>query len=210
MTVQPKGTATTLIVLLPGAYIAAADFAANGFQDLAAASRPSLELFAADFDLASIANADALAVLRNQILVPARQRGIGRIWLAGISLGGLLALCHCADTPGEIDGLCLLSPYPGSRLTARAIADAGGLAGWRPSAEQMRDPEFRVWHWLRQPPADLPVFIGYGRADRFADGMARLADCFPAADRQVVDGGHDWAVWRRSWHNFLASPVFTA
>ncbi|HMY07104.1 MAG TPA: hypothetical protein PLT57_08410, partial [Accumulibacter sp.] len=156
MTGRPE-KAATLIVLLPGAYIAAADFAANGFQELAARHQPTVDVLAADFDLASLANADALPVLREQILAPARRQGYASIWLAGISLGGLLALCHCADTPGEIDGLCLLSPYPGSRLTARTIDAAGGLADWQPSTEQMLDPEFRVWHWLRQPPADLPV-----------------------------------------------------
>lgn len=207
---EPVSAAATLIVLLPGAYIAPGDFAANGFHALAAQRNPAPELLVADFDLASIANAAALPRLREEILAPARQRGYRRIWLAGISLGGLLALCQCADHPGEVDGLCLLSPYPGSRLTAKCIADAGGLACWQPTAEQRRDPEFRVWHWLREPPAALPVFIAYGRADRFADGMARLAACFPAADRQVLDGGHDWSVWRQSWQNFLLSPLLAA
>lgn len=115
----------------------------------------------------------------------------------------MLALCHNADTPGAVDGLCLLAPYPGSRLTTNAITRAGGLSVWQATPEELSDPEFRMWNWLRRPPADFPVFVGYGTEDRFAAGMKQIADCFPASAGQALPGDHDWPVWQRLWEGFL-------
>ncbi|KAB2912661.1 MAG: hypothetical protein F9K30_20535, partial [Dechloromonas sp.] len=164
-----------LIVLLPGAYMTPEDFVAAGFFAAVERHRLALDVIAVAFDLESISAGRALPALERHILAPARGQGYRRIWLGGISLGGLLSLCHVADNPGCVDGLCLLAPYPGSRLTINAIDRAGGLETWIPEAGQLDDPEFRMWHWLREPPAGFPVFVGYGSEDRFAKGMQRIA-----------------------------------
>ncbi|PKO35638.1 MAG: hypothetical protein CVU34_03800 [Betaproteobacteria bacterium HGW-Betaproteobacteria-7] len=197
--------ARDLIVLLPGAYMTPEDFVAAGF--FAAVDRQDLaiDVIVVDFDLESISGGHALPMLQQHILAPAREHGYQRLWLGGISLGGLLSLCHVADTPGCVDGLCLLAPYPGSRLTINAIDRAGGLDAWTPEGGQLDDPEFRMWRWLQRPPAAFPVFVGYGRDDRFAKGMQCIAERFPAADRLAVPGGHDWPAWQLLWEHFLAS-----
>ena len=197
--------ACDLIVLLPGAYMTPEDFVAAGFFAAVERSGRALDVTAVAFDLETISSGQALPALQQHILAPAREQGYRRLWLGGISLGGLLSLCHAADTPGCVDGLCLLAPYPGSRLTLNAIARAGGLDGWQPEAGQLADPEFRMWRWLQQPPADFPVFVGYGRDDRFAKGMQRIAERFPAADRRAGPGGHDWPAWQLLWEHFLAA-----
>lgn len=204
-TVERKTGANTLLVLLPGAYMTAADFTTAGFFDAIACRRLALDLVAVDLDLEAISSGTALPALQAQILAPARQQGYNQVWLGGISLGGLLALCHNADTPGAVDGLCLLAPYPGSRLTTNAIARAGGLGVWQASAEELSDPEFRAWQWLQKPPADFPVFVGYGTEDRFAAGMAQIAGCFPEESRCAIPGDHDWPVWQVLWEHFLDS-----
>ena len=152
---------------------------------------------------------EAIPAILDQIIRPAR-RSYRRVWLGGISLGGLLALNLVADHPGEIDGLCLIAPYPGSRLTTNAIGRAGGLDAWQPTAEELRDPEFRVYRWLKAPPAELPVFVGHGRDDRFAGGMQAIAERFPANARQCVAGDHDWPAWRDLWEHFLDRRLFNA
>lgn len=195
--------APSLLVLLPGAHMSAADFDRAGFFTTLAQRGHPLDLLTLDLDLATISSGEVLPRLQAEILTPARERGYRKLWLGGISLGGLLALCHAVDWPGQVDGLCLLAPYPGSRLTTKAIAEAGGLAHWQPTPEQLADPEFRVWDWLRQPPPALPVFIGYGRDDRFAAGMQAIAACFPASASFSVPGGHEWPVWRQLWEHFL-------
>ncbi len=204
-TVERKTGANTLLVLLPGAYMTAADFATAGFFDAIARRRLALDLVTVDLDLEAISSGAALPALQAQILAPARRQGYSQVWLGGISLGGLLALCHNADTPGAVDGLCLLAPYPGSRLTTNAIARAGGLGVWQASAEELSDPEFRAWQWLQKPPADFPVFVGYGTEDRFAAGMAQIAGCFPLDARCAIPGDHDWPVWQVLWEHFLDS-----
>jgi len=204
-TLEQKRGATTLLILLPGAYMTAADFVQAGFFKAVAERHLALDLVAVDLDLECISSGRALPALQAQIIAPARRAGYHQIWLGGISLGGLLALCHAADTPGSVDGLCLLAPYPGSRLTTNAIARAGGLAVWQADAEQLADPEFRAWQWLQKPPAGFPVFVGYGTEDRFAAGMAQIAACFPEDARCAVPGDHDWPVWQVLWEHFLDS-----
>ncbi len=191
-----------LLVLLPGAYMTAADFAENGFTDAVDRRGLALDLCAVDLDLAAISAGQALPAVARQILAPARA-DYHRVWLGGISLGGLLALCQKADHPESVDGLCLLAPYPGSRLTTGAIAAAGGLDHWRITPAQQADPEFRAWHWLQAPPLGFPAFIGHGRDDRFAEGMAQMAAPFPAAARTTVAGAHDWPAWQLLWEHFL-------
>lgn len=194
--------APALLVLLPGAYMTPEHFAENGFPDAADRRQLALDLVAADLDLKAVTDGSALAALHHDILVPARAR-YNKVWLGGVSLGGLLALCQAADAPASVDGLCLLAPYPGSRLTTNAIARAGGLDQWQPATGELDDLEIRVWHWLRRPPAGLPVFVGYGCDDRFAAGMRQIAECFPPASRWALPGGHDWPVWRDLWEHFL-------
>ena len=198
------GSAARRLILLAGAYMQAADFVDAGFFAAVTRRRLSLDLQVVGLDLAAISSGEALPALQAQVLAPAREKdGCRDLWLGGISLGGLLALCQCADHPGSVDGLCLLAPYPGSRLTTRAIEAAGGLDRWRPSGEQLADPEFRVWRWLQAPPATLPVFVGYGADDRFAPALRKMAACFPPAASHVVPGGHQWPVWKQLWDHFL-------
>lgn len=208
-TLGQSSGAPTLIVLLPGAYMTPEDYEKAGFFGAVAKRKLAVDILAVDLDLSRISEGSALPALQSEILEPARRR-YAKLWLGGISLGGLLTLCHNADTPGSVDGLCLLAPYPGSRLTTNAIASAGGLDAWQATAEQLTDPEFRMWRWLQQPPAGLPVFVGYGSEDRFASGMRQIAERFPIADRHAVPGGHDWPVWQCLWEHFLDRGYLSA
>lgn len=206
-TVDRRIGAKTLLVLLPGAYMRAADFVSQGCFAAVERAGLDLDLCAVDLDLEAISSGRALPAVAGEILAPAR-RDYARVWLGGISLGGLLSLCQAVDHPASVDGLCLIAPYPGSRLTTNAIAAAGGLAAWQPTASQLADPEFRAWRWLKAPPPELPVFVGYGTEDRFATGMRDLAGCFPEKARCALPGGHDWPVWRQLWEHFVAAGHF--
>ena len=207
-TISRQVGADTLLVLLPGAYMTPEHYAEHFFPAIERHGL-ALDVTAVDLGLDAVSAGDAIPAVREQVLRPARQR-YRRVWLGGISLGGLLALGLNADYPGEIDGLCLIAPYPGSRLTTNAIARAGGLDAWQPSTDELTDPECRIYRWLKAPPADLPVFVGHGSEDRFAAGMQAIAERFPAASRQVVPGDHDWPAWRELWEHFLNRGHFSA
>ena len=195
--------AENLLVLLPGAGMQPEHYVENGFFAAVDHHASKLGLLAVDLELDALSSGKAIPAIVDQILRPARAD------YASLWLGGLLALSLNADFPGLADGLCLLAPYPGSRLTTNAIERAGGLDSWQPTAEEMSDPEYRAYNWLKAPPTDFPVYLGYGEADRFAEGMDFIAARFPAAARQVVPGGHDWPAWLLLWEHFLALAHFS-
>lgn len=54
----------------------------------------------------------------------------------------LLSRCPDADSPRSIVGLCLLAPYPDSRLTTTAIAGGREWPVWQQLWEHFVDPGF--------------------------------------------------------------------
>lgn len=207
------GQAPWRLLWLPGAAMTAADVAAQGWAAEAAQQGLAIDMLAVDLQGERLDGADALAELVQTQLRPARAAGC-RLWLGGLSLGGWQAVLCAQRHPGLLDGLCLLAPYPGERAAWNAIQRAGGLDAWRgPDAAQAGDPSFEVWSWWRDAPAraDQPgapaVWMAYGREDRFAPGLDRLAARLPAARVQRLAGGHDWACWRPAFSAFLAQQA---
>ena len=204
-----ESAAETLVILLPGAYNRAADFLSAGFGEIALEKRFDLTL--PDLDLTQLSSGDALPLLREQLIAPARAAGVKTIWLGGASLGGFNSLVYAGAYPNDIDGLCLLAPWPGSRISRRLIETAGGLEHWKPSAQELTDDaELRVWHWLREQKraaTRLPIFIGWGNEDRFASGIAAYAEQMPEAHIETLPGGHEWPVWANLWQRFCAQDI---
>lgn len=208
--IEHRCGAPDLLVMLPGALMTPQHMADAGLFDAVQARDLALDLVAVDLQALQACNREALQTLDRAVLAPARSR-YRRVWLGGISRGGQLALSYLAEGMGAVQGLCLLAPYPGSRLTLNAVQRAGGLAAWQATAEQWCDPEFRLWHWLKQPAWPATVFMGWGAQDRFADGMGQLAARLPPATAAVqVPGAHDWQAWRALWDRFLDLGLFRA
>lgn len=199
--------ASSVLLMLPGAMMTPEQMVQAGLLDAVQQRGLALDLVLPDLHALQACNRDALNTLQAELLAPARAQ-YQQVWLGGISRGGQLALSAFSQQLGPLDGLCLLAPYAGSRLTTNAIARAGGLQAWSPSAEQLQDPEFRLWQWLKDPAVDVPVFMGYGAQDRFADGMQRLAQCLPQATLSTLPGGHDWTAWQGLWAQFLDQGYF--
>lgn len=197
-----------LLLMLPGALMTPQHMVQAGlFEELARRDLP-LDLVAPNLHAEGADNQIALRTLETDWLMPARAR-YRRVWLGGISRGGQLALSCWAGQVGAIDGLCLLAPYAGGRLTTNAIVRAGGLEQWRACEDQMSDPDVRLWHWLQTPPKAVPMFMGYGDRDRFADGMGLLARHLPLERCEVIPGDHDWSAWLPLWRHFLDQGHFS-
>ena len=217
LTADPGQLAETRVILLPGAYHTAADFVAAGFFDAANQKTPQrFDLVLPEFDLPQLTSGEALPLLHEHLILPARAAGVRRIWLGGVSLGGFNSLCYAEryqDSTGQIDGLCLLAPWPGSRITRRLIDAAGGLDRWSPAPGDLEaDTEQRVWYWLRQQRNNdrrLPIFIGWGDQDRFASGIAAYAATMPGAQVETLPGGHDWPLWLQLWQRCCDSGVLS-
>ncbi len=201
MFIQDDG-APRALVLLPGAQMHPADVQRAGLPRQLAESGVTLDLYVPDLHLDPTGRFDALQHLEAEVLAPLRAR-YAELWLGGISLGGLLALLYAQRRPQGLRGLCLLSHYAGSRLTINAIQRAGGLDAWQPTPRQLDDGEFTLWHGLRQGQPDVPAFIGWGLADRFAGAMADVAQRLPQAHAVQVPQGHDWTAWLPLWSLFL-------
>jgi enterochelin esterase-like enzyme len=191
------------MIWLPGAYNQAKDFEQEGFARAVRQRRKPLDLQFVDLEMRHLNDRDAFKCLQCEIIVPARASGAS-IWLAGISLGGLAALDYASSHLDEIDGICLLAPYLGNRMLINEIA-AAGLAAWEPGQLAESDAERRIWRYIKTRIDSRPLFLGYGKDDRFARAHDLLAGALPASAVNVVGGGHDWRTWISLWESFLDS-----
>lgn len=196
--------APNAMVLLPAALTAPQDFVTLGFGAAIQERGLPVDLAIAQISLEHVTDHTVVERLRQGVIQPARARGYRSIWLCGVSIGAFVALSYVARHQGEIDGLCLLTPYLGSHLVIGEIERAGGLRGWQPGVLAADDDERHVWHFIRScgaPP--IPIHVGLGREDRFVRGQRILAAAVPPDCVDTVPGEHDWSVWRRLWDNFL-------
>jgi pimeloyl-ACP methyl ester carboxylesterase len=192
------------MIWLPGAYHRAQDFIDEGFARAAAQRRVPLDLLFVDLEMEHLDDRAALQRLRSEIVLPARDSGAA-VWLAGISLGGLVALDYASAHLGELDGLCLLAPYLGNRMLTNEIAAASGLARWEPGEFAESDTERRIWRYIKTQAGSRPLFLGYGKDDRFSAAHDMLATALPTNWVEVVAGGHEWSTWLNLWEKFLDS-----
>lgn len=204
---HPQRRAQALAILLPGALQHPEDMVQAGFVEAVRSRGLSMDLALVDLQLNFIGetiDGAALQRLHDGAIQPALLRGYKEIWLAGISIGGFMALAYAGHHPGCVTGLCLLAPYPGSRIVTNEIMAAGGIDHWDASGAD-DDAERCVWRWLQSHRrADQPqLYFGYGLQDRFASGQQLMAAALPGACVDAVAGAHDWSAWRQLWENFL-------
>lgn len=196
--------AATRVVWLPGALDAPEHFVQAGFDAEVRRRGLDLDLQFVDLELAHLGDRSAVRRLAREIVQPARAAGCRSVWLGGISLGGSFALDYAATGAGPWDGLCLLAPYLGNRLLIAEIAGAPDIAAGQPGPLAESDEERRIWRFIQaRDPRQRPVYLGYGRDDRFARGHRLMARSLPAEAVHVVDGGHDWPTWSVLWQRFL-------
>ena len=191
------------IVLLPGAHQELGDFLRSGFDAAVHERRLPWDLVLAMPQLAHLSDRSWLIGLHEKVVRPAREAGRA-LWLGGISLGAFMALRFAAQHPEQIDGLCLLAPYLGSRIVAAEIGRFESLQSWQPGLLAEDDDERHIWRYVRglRPPSPR-VFVGFGNDDRFADTQRLLAGALPPSSSVRIDGAHEWPVWRQLWDNFL-------
>ena len=191
------------MIWLPGAYDNAQNFQNAGFSAAVARHGLDLDLVYVDLDLKHLSDRSALQQLRAECVLPALEAG-KRCWLAGISLGGMLALDYAATYPQDLAGLCVLAPYLGNRMLAAEIRAAPGLAAWQPGPLAESDEERRIWRYIKNRSENSgPLYLGFGLADRFAASHRLLAASLPEHCVDVIEGGHDWPTWTALWENFL-------
>jgi pimeloyl-ACP methyl ester carboxylesterase len=200
---HPGSSAPTLIVMLPPAYSGPQDFVRAGFVAAARDRRLDVDLAFAALELQHVADRTLLTELWQELLSPARVEGRA-VWLGGISFGAYLALCCAERHPGELTGLCVLAPWLGTHIITGEIARARDVQAWLPREAAEDDEERRVWRFIQtQGSGALPIHLGMGREDRFAERHRLMAAALEPDSVDVVPGGHDWPTWKRLWERFL-------
>jgi pimeloyl-ACP methyl ester carboxylesterase len=204
-------TARTLLVMLPGRLGTADQFMSEGLVDMVQKAGYDLDVIAAEAYIGYYYNQTLVERLHEDIILPAKGRGYSRIWILGISMGGMGAVWYDRTHPGEVDGLILLAPYLGDKEVAKVVEAAGGLRGWRQDPQDKgRFPE-ELWGLLkgyedRQTTAGR-LFLGYGLQDDFALSNSLLALELPADQVVTLLGSHDWPTWRLLLTRFLENQV---
>lgn len=201
------GSPETLVILMPGRGGAARDFFDRGFvRRLLACDRP-LRVAAVDAHLGYYADESVAIRLTEDIIRPARERGVEEVWLAGISLGGLGALIHLNDYPGVARGAVLIAPYLGDSATVEALPADLTAAGAPPPGDAIAG----VWYGIAEkldganPPA---LYLAAGTEDRFARAHERFARLLDEDRVFRADGGHGWTTWEPLWARILPELPF--
>jgi S-formylglutathione hydrolase FrmB len=192
------------LVLLSGTYSEPEDFVREGFPAAVSDHGIDAEIVMAEVRAAWFADGSIVRRIHESVITPARERGRSRIWLAGISLGGLAALSYAARHASEVAGIVLISPYPATRDVLREMEAAGGPGRWKPVIPPQGDLEREAWLWLATNGARWPVHCWYGSDDRFAERQRRIGAVLEPSRVHERPGGHDWPAWRRFWDEFLA------
>ncbi len=203
-----QASARTLLVLLPGRADDPEDYAEEGFIRAIEDSGLPVDAVAVDAHVGYYYSRSLLPRLLDDVVRPARRKGYRRIWIAGISMGGLGALLYAREHGDTIDGLLVMAPFLGDADVIEEIAGAGGLSAWAPVQPLDEDDYQRsLWSWLkRYAGADvgLPrLYIGWGVDDRLAVANDLLAEVLPKRQVFRVPGGHDWEPWRQIFRAFL-------
>ncbi|HLZ64830.1 MAG TPA: alpha/beta fold hydrolase [Aliidongia sp.] len=208
-TTDDRTGARRLLVMLPGADMSAEDFRTHGF--FAAVRERGLPVDMTAVETGMEAYLDGLSVppLHEQVIAPAHAAGM-RIWLVGISLGGMGALLYARAHPELIAGVVLLAPFIGSRGLIAEVERAGGLRHWRPASGETETNERRLLAWLGAGEGLPDMRLGYGTDDRFAAAHRLLAALLPADRVATAPGGHDWPTWRCLWQEMLPTAAFAA
>lgn len=197
-----------LVVLLPGRGDRPEDFGRLGFTGELARQGLSADVVAVDAHLGYYFERTIVERLHEDVVLPARARGVEQVWFAGISLGGTGSILYAAQHPGELSGMLLLAPFLGDRPVVDEIVAAGGLAGGTvPEPRGERDFQRRLWRWLEGYEGAAgdrpPLWLGYGEGDGFARANRLLEQVLPPERVLTTEGGHTWRAWRRLWEGFL-------
>ncbi|MDC0717054.1 alpha/beta fold hydrolase [Nannocystis bainbridge] len=187
----------TVAILLQGHGDAPQEFVRHGF--VAEIEAAGVDVILADAHSGYYAEQSTETRLWTDVVAPARAAGYARVWLVGLSMGGMGAIWTASMHPGEISGVVLMAPYLGRRRTLKPIEETG-VEQWQPQAEA--GPwDYEIWRWLKQASAakNPPIFLAYGTEDGDR-GRALLGRMLPPERVFTRPGGHDWQTWTALWH----------
>jgi S-formylglutathione hydrolase FrmB len=200
-----------LILLLPGRRDKLGDYGRRGFPDMAERAGVVADWVEVDAHMGYYRAQTISGRLHEDVVAPAHARGVEKIWIVGISMGGLGGILSAREHPEEVRGVIAFAPYLGDE-EPRTVAAAGGLRSYTMGAPRpVADYERELWGWLKRYTAEgaerPPIWLGLGTEDSLAPANRLLGDALPAGRTFVETGGHDWKTWTRLWKDALDAGV---
>jgi pimeloyl-ACP methyl ester carboxylesterase len=179
-------------------------FEKNGFID-------ELAERAIELDVISVGSKrpDFAERFHDDLILPKRREGYRKIWVAGISRGGLGAISFARRYANEPDGLILIAPYLGPDPLVDEINAQGGLDRWRPKPPV--DELEAAWQWLQGYGLEAPrppIQLLSGEQDRSSVQITTVEEVLPEGSVHRLPGGHDWKTWRRLWADLVERDPF--
>ena len=200
-----------LVLFLPGRRDSFGDYERRGFPEMASRAGVVAEYVEADAHFGYYQARTISGRLHEDVVVPALARGVERIWIVGISMGGLGAILYAREHPDAIRGAIALAPFLGEE-EPKLVASAGGLRSYTMGPPRAGDDyERELWGWLKryaEQGADRPpIWLGLGTEDELAPADRLLADALPPGRMFAETGGHDWKTWTRLWRDVLDAGI---
>lgn len=196
-----------VVVMLPGAGDRARDLVQHGFVHALRKRGLVVDARILDAHVGYYLDRDLTRRMEREVIAPLRAAASVRIWLLGISLGGMGALAYLRDHAKTIAGVVLIAPFLGTQGLVAEVERAGGLDEWQPGPIALNDDERQMLAWLRHYRADdpeyPPIFLAYGAEDRLRAASMMLGARLPSDRVLTAPGGHDWVTWRRLWERLL-------
>ncbi len=210
-TAPDAGGERLALLMLPGAGDTSQDLVDQGFIRCVRRRRLAVDVLVADARFDDYLEGSVVQQLERDVVAPVLSRAPVRLWLMGISLGGLGALSYAREHGAAVEGVILLAPFLGTRGLVAEIVRAGGLGRWQPGTIASTDAESLTLAWLARYRAEDPalprIYLGYGTADRYAAASRMLGRQLPREQVVSVPGGHDWATWLDLWERLLDAGV---
>ena len=195
--------AKCLVVLLPGRGDSADTFRQRGFVEALLQSGADVEVISAEATLGYYLAGTLSERLEADVIAPARRDR--KIWLVGVSMGGLGVFDFSRRHEGQVEGVIALAPFLGPASLSEEIDTAGGLRAWKSTASGGDDYR-ELWAWLRDAAVrgNPELYLGYGEADRLAAQDRVLGDALTPEHVSRAPGGHEWRVWAVLFNELLA------
>jgi len=200
-----------LVVFLPGRRDSFGVYARRGFAEMALEAGVVADFIEADAHFGYYEAQTISRRLEADIVGRAHDHGVQKIWIAGISMGGLGGALYAREHPEGVRGVISISPYLGDE-EPRTVAAAGGLARYRMGPPRaVADYERELWGWLKRYTEDgagrPPIYLGIASDDDLAPSQRLLGDALPRGRVFVEKGGHDWKTWTKLWKDVLAARI---
>lgn len=204
------GPGPCLILFLPGRRDSLGAYRRHPFPKMAVDAGVSAQFVEVDAHMGYYLAQTISGRLYEDVIAPARARGIKRIWIVGISMGGLGGILEAREHP-DVAGVIALSPFLGDTEPGR-VAAAGGLSAWSPGPPRpVADYERELWHWLQRYSAEgalrPPIYLGFGLQDELAPANRLLGNALPPGRTFTANGNHDWKTWTVLWRQILDAGV---